>query len=160
MKRIFLCTVSLMVALCTALSAQSINGTWQGRMPIPDNPRIAIKLADDGSLRGTLCLIDKLIDKVPVAAALTFTAQDLSVEQVNLDLSYRGKWSADGKSIDGTWSQDKHSYPLTLVLATSERIWKRDGPATLPRMSQTPTRPSRWPPSSQAHLMRRDPATA
>jgi uncharacterized protein (TIGR03435 family) len=138
MKRFFLCTVSLMVALCTALSAQSINGTWQGRLPIPDNPRIAIKIADDGSLRGTLYLVDKLIDKGPLAAALTsvtFTAPDLSVEQVNLDLSYRGKRSSDGKSIDGNWSQNNHSYPLTLVLATSETIWKSDGPVTLPPMS-------------------------
>src|ERR1700733_7853273 len=132
MKKVFPSTVILMVALCRTLSAQSVNGTWQGTLSIPDNPRVALKLADadDGSLRGTLYLIDKLIDKGPLAAALTsvsFTAPHLSVEQVNLDASFRGQLSADGKSIDGTWTQDKHSYPLTFVLATPETFWKHGG---------------------------------
>jgi uncharacterized protein (TIGR03435 family) len=142
MKKVFPCTVILMVALCRTLSAQSVNGTWQGTLSVPDNPRVALKLAnaDDGSLRGTLYLIDKLIDKGPLTAALTsvsFTAPHLSVEQVNLDATFRGQLSADGKSIDGTWTQDKHSYPLTLVLATPETLWKHGGPVPLPPMSST-----------------------
>lgn len=141
MKKVAPCAVILTVVPCTALRAQSINGTWQGALPIADNPRVAVKLAnvDDGSLRGTLYLIDKLIDKGPLAAALTsvsFTAPELSVEQVNLDAN-QGKLSADGRSIDGTWTQDKHSYPLTLVLATPETLWKRGGATSLPPMSAT-----------------------
>jgi uncharacterized protein (TIGR03435 family) len=129
-----------MAALSGNLNAQSINGTWQGTLPLPDNPRIALKLAnaDDGSLRGTLYLIDKLIDKGPLAAALTsvsFTAPEFSVEQVNLDATYRGQLSADGKSIAGTWTRDKHSYPLTLVLATPETLWKLGAGTPLSPMS-------------------------
>ena len=134
MKRVSLRTVSLMVVLCTALGAQSVNGTWQGTLPIPDSPRVAFKLtkADDGSLRGVLYKIDKSSSGI----ALTFAPPNLSVEQVNADISYRGKLSADGKSIAGTWTQDKHSYPLTLILATPETLWKRNGPGALP-MSPT-----------------------
>ena len=131
-----------MVVLCTALSAQSVDGIWQGTLPIPDNPRVAFKLAktEDASIRGTLYLVDKLIDKGPLTAALTsvsFTAPDLSLEQVNLPVSYQGKLSADGKSISGTWTQDKHSYPLTLLLATPETLWKLAGATPLPPMSST-----------------------
>jgi uncharacterized protein (TIGR03435 family) len=60
-----------------------------------------------------------------------------AVEQVNRDATYRGQLSTDCKSIDGTWTQDKHSYPLTLVLATPETLWKHAGPAPLPPMSST-----------------------
>jgi uncharacterized protein (TIGR03435 family) len=109
-------------------------------LPIPDNPRVAFKVAnaDDGSLRGTLYVIDKLVDRGPLAAALTsvsYKAPELILEQVNLNVSYRGKLGTDGKSIDGTWTQDKHSYPLTLVLATSETLWKHESSAPLSPMS-------------------------
>jgi hypothetical protein len=114
MKKVFPCPVILMVALCGTLSAQSVNGTWQGALPIPDNPRVAFKLAnaDDGSLRGTLYRIDMLSTKAPCAAltSVSFAAPLLSVEQVNLDATFRGQLGVDGKSIDGTWTQDKHSY--------------------------------------------------
>jgi uncharacterized protein (TIGR03435 family) len=138
MKRVSLCTVSLMVVLCTALSAQSINGTWQGTLPIPDSPRVAFKLAkaDDGSLRGVFYQIDKSSSGIALTS-VTFTPPDLSVQQVNADISYRGKLSADGKSVAGTWIQDKHSYPLTLILATPETLWKHNDPAVLAPMSPT-----------------------
>ncbi len=138
MKRVTLRTVSLMVVLCTALSAQSINGTWQGTLPIPDGPRVAFKLtsANDGSLSGVLYQIGKSSSGIALTS-VTFTPPDLSVEQVNADISYRGKLSVDGKSIAGTWTQDKHSYPLTLILATPETLWKRDDRAALPPMSPT-----------------------
>jgi uncharacterized protein (TIGR03435 family) len=138
MKRVSLCTVSLMVVLCTALSAQSINGTWQGTLPIPGSPRVAFILtkADDGSRRGVLYQIDKSSSGIALTS-VTFTPPDLSVEQVNADISYRGKLSADGKSFAGAWTRDKHSYPLTLILATPETLWKRNDPTALPPMSPT-----------------------
>ena len=138
MKRVSLCTVGLMVVLCTALSAQSINGTWQGTLPISDNPRVAFKLAkaDDGSLQGVFYQIDKSSSGIALTS-ITFTPPDLSVQQVNADISYRGKLSADGKSVAGTWTRDKHSYPLTLILATPETLWKYNDPAALPPMSPT-----------------------
>jgi uncharacterized protein (TIGR03435 family) len=138
MKRPTLRTIILMVVLCTALSAQSINGTWQGTLPISDNPRVAFKLAkaDDGSLQGVFYQIDKSSSGIALTS-VTFTPPDLSVKQVNADISYRGKLSADGKSIAGTWTQDKHSYPLTLILATPDTLWKRNDPAMLAPMSPT-----------------------
>jgi len=54
-----------------------------------------------------------------------------------VDTSYRGKLSADGKSVNGTWTQDKHSYPLNFVLATPDTVWKHDSAAPVLPMSAT-----------------------
>ena len=53
------------------------------------------------------------------------------------DISYRGKLSADGKSITGVWTQGNQSSPLTLVLATPETLWTYSGPAPMPPMAAT-----------------------
>ena len=69
--------------------------------------------------------------------SITFTAPDITIDQVNLDISFKGRLAADGKSITGTWTQERQSYPLTLTLATPETLFKRSGPAPLPPMSPT-----------------------
>jgi uncharacterized protein (TIGR03435 family) len=53
------------------------------------------------------------------------------------DITYRGKLSADGKSITGIWTQGNQSYPLTLVLATPQTLWTYSGPAPIPPMAAT-----------------------
>jgi len=40
--------------------------------------------------------------------------------------SYQAKLSEDGKSLTGTWTQDKKTYPLTLQLTAPENVWKHD----------------------------------
>ena len=139
MKRTIFCALGLLVAL-TSLHAQTIFGTWQGTLPTPDNPRIAFKIESDVGGDGTLHGVLYQFDKVPAAVALTYatlTAPDITVDQVNLDISFKGRLAADGKSITGTWTQEKQSYPLTLALATPDTLFKRSGPAALPPMSPT-----------------------
>jgi uncharacterized protein (TIGR03435 family) len=131
------CAIGLLVAL-TSLHAQTILGTWQGTLPVPDNPRVAFKIETDAGGDGTLHGILYEFDKGPAAAALTsaiFTPPDVAVDQVNLDISFKGRLAADGKSITGTWTQEKQSYPITLTLATPDTLFKRSGPAPLPPMS-------------------------
>jgi uncharacterized protein (TIGR03435 family) len=139
LKRTILCAIGLLVA-ATCLHAQSILGTWQATLPTPDNPRVAFKIETDTGGDGTLHGVLYEFDKGPAAVALTsvtFTAPDVAVDQINLDISFKGRLAADGKSITGTWIQGKQSYPLTLNLATPDTLFKRSDPAPLPAMSST-----------------------
>ena len=36
------------------------------------------------------------------------------------EITFRGKLSADGKSIAGTWTQGNQSFPVSFALATPE----------------------------------------
>jgi uncharacterized protein (TIGR03435 family) len=138
MKTILLYVASLMVVIATPLAAQTITGTWQGTLPIAENPRVVLKIAkgDNDSLHGVYYSIDRGDGGVPLSS-VNFVAPDLNVAFLYGDLSYKGKLSADGRSFDGTWTQEKQSYPLTLVLATPEMIWKRVGGAGSAPMSAT-----------------------
>jgi len=127
MKRVIGRGASLIVTLCMPLCAQTISGTWQGTLPGGENARIMLRIrkADDGSLRGVLYQMDKRATGIALTS-VSFAAPSLSLEQVNLGVSYLGKVSPDGKSIDGVWAQDKKSYSLTLLLATPGTLWKPD----------------------------------
>ena len=136
--------VSLVMAAAT-LHAQSITGTWQGTLPIaatgqgsgPANgsPRVVftIEKNSDGSFHGGMTLIDRGTS-VPFTS-VTLSAPDVTFVQSVAGLNYRGKLSADGKSITGTWTQGNQSLPLTLELATADTLWKPEGPAALPPMA-------------------------
>jgi hypothetical protein len=137
-KRVFLSMASLVVISGAALSAQTITGTWQGTLLTAESPHIVIKIAkaDDGSLRGSCYRIDRGPGGTPLSS-ITFLSPDLSVALPYGDVSYQGKLSANGRSIEGIWTEDKKSYPLTFALATPDTLWKHPGPIPLPPMSAT-----------------------
>ncbi|HEY4378908.1 MAG TPA: TIGR03435 family protein [Acidobacteriaceae bacterium] len=145
-RRMLVCAAGMVFVLGAALSAQTIAGTWQGTLPIADNPRVAIKLVhgDDGALHGVLYQLDKGPAAVALSA-VTFAAPEVTITQIELGVSFQGQLSADGKSMRGTWTQDKTpgahqdklTSPLTLTLATAETLWKRTAPGALPPMSPT-----------------------
>jgi uncharacterized protein (TIGR03435 family) len=123
--------------MCTVLPGQTITGTWQGTLSAKETQRIVLKLADADNnepLRGTLTFIDRGPSGIPLLS-VTFAPPDVSVAVA--DISYRGKLSADAKSITGVWTQANQSNPLTLVLATPEKLWTYSGPAPIPPMSAT-----------------------
>jgi uncharacterized protein (TIGR03435 family) len=144
MKRAILCAVGLMALLGTALSAQTIAGTWQGTLPIgptgqgttpgSGNPRIVftIEKKPDGSFHGGVTSIDRG-NSLPFTS-VTFSASNVTFA-VGDALNYRGKLSADGKSIAGTWTQGNLSLPLNLQLATAETLWKPERAPQLPPMA-------------------------
>jgi uncharacterized protein (TIGR03435 family) len=137
MKRVLLCAAGLIVVPGSALRAQTIVGTWQGTLPSPDNSRLVLKIekSPDGSFHGGLIRVDRSADGLPLTS-VTFTAPDLTLGQITSASSFKGKLSADGHSIDGTWTEGKDSSPLTLALATPETTWKPDG-AAIPPMAAT-----------------------
>ena len=133
----FLYVAGFAFSMCTVLRGQTITGTWQGTLSTKDSQRIVLKFAkpdNSGSLRGSLTFIDRGPSGPPLLS-VTFAPPDLSVTVA--DISYRGKLSADGKTITGVWTQGNQSSPLTLVLATQETLWTYSGPAPIPPMAAT-----------------------
>jgi uncharacterized protein (TIGR03435 family) len=116
--------------------AQSIAGTWQGTLPVGQSPRIVLRIADagNGALRGSISFIDRSADAVPLLST-TYRAPNLTA--AISDITFRGKLSADGKSIAGTWTQGNQSFPVSFALATPETLWTYSRPSTMPTMSAT-----------------------
>ena len=137
MTKLFLAMACLLAT--TATQAQTVLGTWQGTLPIPDNPRIILKLvkAQDGAPRGSFYWIDKLADPIPLSD-VSFTPPSLNIASLYASISYQAKLSEDGNSLTGTWTQDKKTYPLTLQLTPPENVWKHPSQTVaLPWMSET-----------------------
>jgi hypothetical protein len=42
---------------------------------------------------------------VVALTSVTCTTPDVIIDQVNLDISYKGRFATDGKSITGAWTQ-------------------------------------------------------
>jgi len=127
----------LLLAMGGTLHAQGIVGAWQGALPIPVNPRIVVKFAkaDDGALRGVFYRIDQSDSSIPFSS-VTFAAPELSVVADLMDISFRGKLSADGKSIGGTWTQGKTPYPMTFAFVVPGAVWKHEAIIALPPMAE------------------------
>jgi uncharacterized protein (TIGR03435 family) len=145
MKRLPLFAVSLALLIPTSphaqtsaqtsaqTNAQSIVGTWQGTLTTgANNPRIAITLQKkaDGPLHGGLKWIDS--DFGFAFSSVNFSPPEVTLAQDMSNMTFRGQLSADGKSIAGTLTQGKQSFPLTLSLATSDTLWRPTGPAPMP----------------------------
>ncbi len=99
--------------------AQSIAGTWQGTLPVGQSPRIVLRIKDagNGALRGSISFIDRSADALPLLST-TYRAPDLAAAIG--EITFRGRLSADGKSIAGTWTQGNQSFPVSFALATPE----------------------------------------
>ena len=142
MNRALLCAAAFILA-ATPLLAQSIAGAWQGTLTIPNaqgasvnrNPRLVftIEKSADGGFHGGIAFID-FGSSMPLTS-VAISASDVAFTQSDAGIVYRGKLSADGQSIAGTWTQGPRSFPLTLQLATADTLWKIEGPAALPPMA-------------------------
>jgi uncharacterized protein (TIGR03435 family) len=129
------------ILLAATLQAQSIAGTWQGTLIIPTqqgasanrNPRVVftIEKSAGGSFHGGLTFID-YGNSMPLTS-VTISAPDVTITQSDAGITFHGKLSADGQSIDGTWAQAQRTLPLTLQLASEDTLWK--SPASLPPMA-------------------------
>jgi uncharacterized protein (TIGR03435 family) len=115
---------------------QSIAGIWQGTLTIGTNSTRAaftVQKKPDGSFHGGLAWVDRGAS-VPLDT-ITLSGSNVTFAQPFMGLTFQGKLSADGKSIDGTWTQGKQSYPLTLALAAPDTLWKHEGRAPQPPMA-------------------------
>jgi uncharacterized protein (TIGR03435 family) len=124
------------------LLAQDFVGTWQGTLnPGGRELRIVIKIARDGDkLKATNYSIDQGGPPIP-ASAISQNGSALKMTVAGIGGSYEGKISADGKTINGTWTQGA-PLPLDLTRATDATAWTIPEPAPPPKRMPADAKPS------------------
>jgi uncharacterized protein (TIGR03435 family) len=127
------------------LFAQTMTGTWQGALKVPQAPngelRVVIKISttDADRLKAEMFSIDQGAQPIP-ASAVTQSGSTLKISIATINGNYEGKLSPDGKTISGTWMQGAPS-PLTLVKATPETAWTIPEPPPPPKMMDEKAKP-------------------
>jgi uncharacterized protein (TIGR03435 family) len=133
MKKLMLSIITAAAFSMGALQAQDISGNWQGTLNAGRELRVVIQISKDaGALKATFYSIDQPGPGIP-AAGITLQEDGklkMTIPQVNG--TYEGKLSADGKSITGTFSQGQ-PLPLNLARATNETAWTIPEPPPPPK---------------------------
>src|SRR5215472_8148491 len=121
---LFLAFLSFQAAV---LYGQTLTGTWQGVLKRPQTPygelRIAIKLSttEDGKLAATMYSINGGASTPVPSSAVTASGAVLKMSFQQVNGTWEGRLSADGETLDGTWTQDEpRPMPLVLTRATAE----------------------------------------
>jgi len=126
MKHFLIFTLGFAVLFGGLLRAQDVSGDWQGSLPVGGGRRTILKISkpEGGGWKGIVYSIDQSPDGIPVSS-ITLQGADLTFSVDNLHVSYKGKLSADGNSIVGTFTQ---SQPLSLDFkrATKDTAWSLD----------------------------------
>jgi uncharacterized protein (TIGR03435 family) len=134
MKKWLLSVTVLVTMLIGAIHAQDITGIWQGTLSVQGRDlRLQFRITSDGGvLRATASSPDQGPGQLPGTATLQAGVVKIVVPGING--TYEGKLSADGASLDGTWTQGP---PLKLLLkkVTTEAAWTSTAPARLTPMA-------------------------
>jgi uncharacterized protein (TIGR03435 family) len=127
----------------TAAFAQNISGTWQGTLQTPQRAlRMVMKVtrADDEGLKAMFYSIDQngrgISGNAVSLQGATFKATIPAVGG-----SYEGKLSADGTTINGTFTQGS-PLPLNFLKATPSTEWAIPEPPPPPRLMAADAEPS------------------
>jgi non-heme chloroperoxidase len=122
-----LLSIAALAAICAStLAAQDISGDWQGTLKTgAAGLRVIVSIAkEEGGWKATLYSIDQGPDGIPITS-VTLDGSNLKMTAPAVRGSYEGKLSADGNSIEGTWTQGA-PLPLSLNRATKDTAWTRD----------------------------------
>jgi len=102
---------------------KDLSGNWQGTLHVGKDLRLVLKISKDskGEYKADFYSIDQGGASIAVKST---TLQDGMVKMAvpAINGGYEGKLSADGKSIDGKWSQG-NPLPLLLERATAATEW-------------------------------------
>ena len=106
-----------------ASADHDIVGTWQGTLHAGRDLRTVIKVTKDaqGQYKAEFYSIDQN-GRGPISK-ISFQDRELKFAMPGIELSYDGKMSSDGDTIDGTVTQAGHPLPLDLARATPETAW-------------------------------------
>lgn len=119
--------VALVLASVVPLYAQDIAGDWQGTLKAPNAQlRVIVNLAksDDVGWKTTMYSIDQGVNGIPAnSTAVHGSSLKFTIDAIHG--SYEGTVSADGATIDGTWTQGR-PLPLELKRPSKETAWQRD----------------------------------
>jgi uncharacterized protein (TIGR03435 family) len=145
MKKLILWIVTLAALPGDAMFAQTMTGTWQGALKVPQAPNgelrtvIKISTTDADHLKAELFSIDQGAQPIP-ATTVTQSGSTLKFTIALINGSFEGKLSPDGTTITGTWTQGT-PLPLTLVKATAETAWTIPEPPPPPKMMDEKAKP-------------------
>jgi len=126
-----------------AFAQQNIVGTWQGSLKGPQQELrtvIKISMTDAEKLTAVFYSIDQRAAPIPVNT-ITRNGSTLKMGITALNGTYEGRISADGNTIEGTWTQGA-SMPLTLTRATTETAWAIPEPPPPPKPMPADARPA------------------
>ncbi len=145
LPKLMACIIALGALLPSALFAQSIAGTWQGTLQIPQAPkglRLVFKISttDADTLKAVMYSIDQGGQPIN-ASAVTLQGSALKIAVTGIGGTYDGKVSADVKSIAGSWTQVGPALPLNLTRATNETAWTIPEPPPPPKMMPAEAKP-------------------
>jgi uncharacterized protein (TIGR03435 family) len=108
-------------------SPHDIAGTWQGTLHAGRDLRTVVKISKDdkGAYKAIFYSVDQIAQGAqPVNLdSITVNGSDVKMELKLISGKFTGKLSADGKTIDGNWSQGPNPLPLVLTRATPETEW-------------------------------------
>lgn len=128
MKRLLLSVFAFTSLYAAVLCGQTLTGTWQGALKTPQAPneelRIVIKVAptESDKLAATMYFIDRGATTRVASSAVTANGAGLRMSFDRINGTWEGRLSADGKTLDGTWTQGE-TRPLVLTRATAETAW-------------------------------------
>jgi uncharacterized protein (TIGR03435 family) len=120
------------------LFAQSLPGTWQGTLNVPQAPKGELRLvfrisaAEVDTPKAEMISIDQGAQAFP-ASSVTLRDRAVKIAIPGVGGGFEGKMSADGKTIAGTWTQGQTSFALTLELATPQSAWAMPEAAPRPK---------------------------
>jgi uncharacterized protein (TIGR03435 family) len=129
----------------SALFAQTLTGTWQGALKIPQAPNgelrvvVKISISDADKLKADFYSIDQQTPAIP-ATSVTQSGSVLKMTIAALNGSFEGRANEEGTTITGTWTQGT-ALPLTLVKATPDTAWTIPEPAPPPKMMDEKAKP-------------------
>lgn len=122
------------------LYGQTLTGTWQGVLKSPDAPdgelRIVIRVAttEADKLAATMYFINGRTATPVPSSTVTANGASLKISFDRNDGAWEGRLSADGKTLNGTWTQFSKPMPLVLTRATAETAWAIPDPPPAPKM--------------------------
>ena len=114
--------------VASSIRAQDIAGDWQGTLKTgAAERRIVLSIAKqaDGGWTAAMLVVDSGRDAIP-ASSVTLQGSNLTLTIDALGDRYEGKVSADGATIEGTWTPQGQPIPLALKRATKETSWRSD----------------------------------
>lgn len=125
MKKYALLILVSVLLFGNILCAQQITGNWQATLKIESRElRFLLQIVKEinGGYRAALSSLDWGQGGSTPVSSIEFQDSDLKFTVDSVQAAFKGKLSADGTSVNGTWSQDK-PHPLEFRRATEETAW-------------------------------------
>lgn len=112
-------------AQASPASSHDFADSWQGTLHVGQDLRIVIKTTKDdkGGYKGVFYSIDQGGQPLNLDS-VTLNGSDVKFVLKLAGITYTGKLSADGKTIDGSFSQGGGPTALVLTRATPETAWE------------------------------------